>query len=453
MARQDAEADDFWNSSSIKSFNFDDDEIGGGLFGVSKSGTARLSQQVRASLPGEDFGGASDSLTGSTSTTPSNTAPPLRSLISENCLVSILEADLPDAVYGGRRKKNDMKPEEEIRMLKRQVQERWDEPPVDLTIKYIFLGRPHSLEPYRSLSSKRALLEAAINLGDGNAILEVVLFLVRTLKKSFVHQILAANPVAATHYARYLATRLQATELTDLLVMLGKSREAAMKQYQLCTSTQNVQRQIQKLKLCISSHFVQGDPNLKKIAQNHVALLEWEQSVGAMDSEDLIGKSALECLAHACRLHWDDPRGSPTNPFSLAQLHGVCEKQVQWTVLSERASQAAWPDIDSVFITKNWIGSGSKLKLALPIEKVVVQLHSKGAPPEVLSKYLGFVDGQERRIALAQKLGCHKVVIDGYAALRDRQGLQGFKATLHPGSESFLYAEGILRVSTIKWKN
>lgn len=46
-----------------------------------------------------------------------------------------------------------------------------------------------------------------------------------------------------------------------------------MKQYQLCTATQSVQRQIQKLKLCISSHFVQGDSNLKKIAQNHVALL------------------------------------------------------------------------------------------------------------------------------------------------------------------------------------
>lgn len=52
-------------------------------------------------------------------------------------------------------------------------QERWDAPPVDLTIKNIFLGRPHSLEPYRSLSSKHALLNAAINLGDGNAILEV----------------------------------------------------------------------------------------------------------------------------------------------------------------------------------------------------------------------------------------------------------------------------------------
>ncbi|KAJ1527851.1 hypothetical protein ONE63_007791 [Megalurothrips usitatus] len=447
MARQDSEADDFWNSSSITSFNFDDDEPGAGLFGVSKSGTTRLSQQVQASLPGEEFGSASDSITGSTSTTISNTAPPLSTLISEKCLTAILEADLHDTFYGNRRNKHDMKPEEEIRMLKRQVQERWDAPPVELTIRHMFLGRPHSLEPYRSLSSKRALLDAAINLGDGNAILEVVLFLVRSLKKSLVHQILASSPVAAAHYARYLATRLQATELNDLLVMLGKSREAAMKQYQLCCATPNVQRQIQKVKSCISSHFVQGDPALKRIAQNHIELLEWEQAVGAMANEDLIGKSAVECLAHACRLHWNDPRDSPTNPFSLAQRHGICEKQLHWTILSERAAQQAWSDIDSVFITKNWIGSGTKLKLSLPIEKVVIQLNSKGAPTEVLAKYLGFVDNQERRITLAQKLMCHKTVIDGYAALRDRQGLQGYKATLHPGSEHFLYAEGVLRAS------
>ncbi|XP_026293560.1 spermatogenesis-defective protein 39 homolog [Frankliniella occidentalis] len=452
MARQDTEGEDFWNSSSIKSFNFDDDEPGGGLFGVSKSGTARLSQQVRASLPGEEYGGNNDSLTGSTSTTSSNTAPPLHTLISEKCLTAIMDADYPDTAYGDPVKRV-MKPEEEIRMLKRQVQERWDEPPVELTIKHIFLGRPHSLESYRSLSSKRALLDAAINLGDGNAILAVILFLVQTLKKSLLHQILASNPVAATHYARYLATRLQAAELTDLLVMLGKSRDAAMKQYQLCSSTQNVQRQIQKLRSCISSHFVQGDSPLKKLAQNHVALLEWELAVGEMDKENLIGKSAVECLAHACRLHWEDPRGSPTNPFALAQLHGINEKQLHWTILSERASQKAWPDIDSVFITKNWIGSGSKLKLAIPIDKVVIQLHSKGAPNDVLSKYLGFVDSYEKRIALAQKIGCHKTVIDSYAALRDRQGIQGYKATLHPGSEEFLHAEGVLRVSTTKWKN
>ena len=48
----------------------------------------------------------------------------------------------------------------------------------------------------------------------------------------------------------------------------------------------------------------------------------------------------------------------------------------------------------------------------MPIDKVVIQLHSKGAPSEVLSKYLGFIDNQERRMALAQQLGCHKTVID-----------------------------------------
>nr|CAD7263659.1 unnamed protein product [Timema shepardi] len=48
---------------------------------------------------------------------------------------------------------------------------RWTPPPVDETIKKILLGRPFSLELYRSLALKTELLDGAINMGDGNAIL------------------------------------------------------------------------------------------------------------------------------------------------------------------------------------------------------------------------------------------------------------------------------------------
>nr|CAD7433426.1 unnamed protein product [Timema monikensis] len=63
--------------------------------------------------------------------------------------------------------------EEEVRILRRQLENRWAPPPVDETIKKILLGRPFSLELYRSLALKTELLDAAINMGDGNAILGV----------------------------------------------------------------------------------------------------------------------------------------------------------------------------------------------------------------------------------------------------------------------------------------
>lgn len=43
----------------------------------------------------------------------------------------------------------------------------------DITLRKILLGRQYSLEQYKSLASKTALLDAAILSGDGNAVLIV----------------------------------------------------------------------------------------------------------------------------------------------------------------------------------------------------------------------------------------------------------------------------------------
>ena len=41
------------------------------------------------------------------------------------------------------------------------------------TVKNIFLGQPYSLELYKSFTDKIALIDEALELGDGNAILAV----------------------------------------------------------------------------------------------------------------------------------------------------------------------------------------------------------------------------------------------------------------------------------------
>lgn len=80
------------------------------------------------------------------------------------------------------------------------------------------------------------MLDAAISSGDGNATLavsvnekkiiivcymnvfvQVVLFLVKTLKKSLAYKILSTKPTAVEHYVNYLSVRLNTSELTDIL--------------------------------------------------------------------------------------------------------------------------------------------------------------------------------------------------------------------------------------------
>jgi len=56
-------------------------------------------------------------------------------------------------------------------------QNRWVPPPAKETVTKILLGHPYSLELYRSLKSKTELLDAAIAIGDGNAMLAVRLWI------------------------------------------------------------------------------------------------------------------------------------------------------------------------------------------------------------------------------------------------------------------------------------
>ena len=46
------------------------------------------------------------------------------------------------------------------------------------------------------------------------------------------------------------------------------------------------------------------------------------------------------------------------------------------------------------------------------MEQVVMQLHAHGAPTYILIKYLELIDNTDKRVTLAQKLQCHKAVVD-----------------------------------------
>ncbi|PSN36491.1 hypothetical protein C0J52_05065 [Blattella germanica] len=416
------EDEEYWHSSEAKAFSFEDDEFGSQLCGVSKSGTARLSQRVREGMGGgESPYFSADSLSGSLSRATISDAPqtnsrPLQTLISERSLHCILEAgNVRDKAPRGT-----LTPEEEVRILRRQIEGRWVPPPVNETITKILLGQPYSLELYRSLQSKTELLDAAIAMG-------------------LVYQLLRTRPDAVAQYSQYLSTRLQLHELTDLLEMLGDSREAAMKQFQIgVCGTVNPHRRLQKLQTCLKNHFSSPDSRDQQLVDGYIKLLEWQIAMAGTDAEIakvLVGQSVLSSLAYACRHHWGEPRGAASSPLTLSQQQGVSDRHFQWTVLTVRASMKAWDDVEGLFITKSWLG-GKKLKAAVPMEQVVLQLHMHGAPTEVLVKYLELIDNADKRVALAQKLQCHKAVINVFISKRDRQSLISYKANLHPQRSS-----------------
>lgn len=106
--------------------------------------------------------------------------------------------------------------EEELRILRKKAKESYAPPPA-IVIKKILQKKPYSLECFRALYEKECLLNEAIKYGNGDAILAVVLFLHRTLKKKHFHLIMQSQIEAVKHFINFLLIRCQVVEATDLL--------------------------------------------------------------------------------------------------------------------------------------------------------------------------------------------------------------------------------------------
>lgn len=81
----------------------------------------------------------------------------------------------------------------------------------------MLMKKPYSLECYRSFHEKTELLEEAVGSGNGDAVLAVVLFLVKTLQRKYVVKLLDTYAVALNQFVNYLMVRLQVKECAEWL--------------------------------------------------------------------------------------------------------------------------------------------------------------------------------------------------------------------------------------------
>ncbi|XP_077290003.1 vacuolar protein sorting 16B [Arctopsyche grandis] len=418
--------DDFWEASDVKAraINFEDDELSSHQF-------SKLGAELRANL-------GNNSSVGLDLKSPSQNDDliPLYDIISEQAMENILLADSGKYPAGS-------------------VQVPLDviEPNISITLRRLVLGRSCSLIHHKSLKSKTELLDGAISIGDGNVILMVVLFLVQTLKKKLVYQILSSRPIAVNHYISYLTIRMKIHEVTDLLTMLGRSGEAAIKQYQIImeSSGSSVDVLLNKLKNLAANHFGQQtvEPIQLKMLTDYIKLLEWQKSLGVVEIEN---KSVIQSLAHICTHHCSDSAGKNLSPQSLQQQQQIGSQQYDWTTLSIQASLKNWNVIETMFIKKNFLGR-TTLSCSVPIPKVIARLSEFEAEESLLAVYLNQMSSSSQKLELAKKFKAYRVVIDCLVSQKDRQALTQYKMALHPQSDEYFYAENALRASTIKWKN
>uniref|UniRef100_A0A8C9Z0U2 Spermatogenesis-defective protein 39 homolog n=1 Tax=Sander lucioperca TaxID=283035 RepID=A0A8C9Z0U2_SANLU len=426
MMKNKADEEDYWNSSKFKAFTFDDEDDEFSRLKESK----RAVNSIRPLVDEDDDEEEVEKV--SWSGEPVGSKTPL--LFNTYC-----------AVIGWRDYVSDWSPEETVQRMQQ--------------------GKAVSLEKFRSLQDKLLLLDYAVSAHDGNVITAPLWDLF--VFPEVLFRELTDRQTALRHFIHYLTESKDQRLLLELLRYLPLSTPGLpLLQYKehLGIADENKRRDF--LKSCLSLPF---SPEDSVHVEDHYTLLERQIIIEATDGHaerggkqeifqkfprkaSILNMPLITTLYYCCFYHYTESEGTYSSPLNIRQTFKLSEKQFFVTALAARAKLKAWPDVDALFTSRNWLGFTRK-KSPLSFQRVVDVLHKNSAPTQVLQDYVALVDDAELRITLAQKHKCHDIVINTYRDLKDRQQLLGYRAKMARGSAEERKINELLNNSQIRWKN
>jgi len=333
---------------------------------------------------------------------------------------------------------------------------RYQADPSVTTIQNIMLGKPFSLDGYKSLKKKEDLLDCALEMGDGDAILAVTLMIKRSLNHPRFLSLLSSRPLAANHLINYMITRHEMSQVTDLLHALGKFDYAGVISYRQATTRGSLDDKVRKLKKLLHSQMSGHDDSGLVLEQINILerispLITGESEHPDRQVSNLSG-SVLLALSYLSTWYYSAPDNLLHSPSALIKMHKLTRTQATWVTVRARASVQAWKDCETLLVGKGWMG-GIKAKGDVDIVEMATVLHDAKCPTETLSLMLQAIESPSDRLDLARKLGATRVVVDVMLAQKDRVSLQGYRDSLTRNSDSWTVADQALNRSNIKWKN
>eukprot|EP00088_Acartia_fossae_P042606 TRINITY_DN44791_c0_g1_i1.p1 TRINITY_DN44791_c0_g1~~TRINITY_DN44791_c0_g1_i1.p1 ORF type:complete len:420 (-),score=15.77 TRINITY_DN44791_c0_g1_i1:147-1358(-) len=350
--------------------------------------------------------------------------------------------------------------ENEVVTLRRKIEQlqaaRFKADPAVETIQSLILGKPYSLEHYKSLKQKEDLLDCALEMGDGDAILAVTIMIKRTLKHQKFLSLICTRPIAAETLVNYMITRHELSQVNDLLNALGRFHDSGIVSFRQAISAKNLEGKIRNLKQLLhtqmSGHADAG------IVLEQINLLERVSPI--LESETRypdrqlsgLSSSVLQALTYFTQYYHGAPENLLHSPEALRKMHKLSEKQYLWVSVRGRATAEAWKDCENLLVGKGWLG-GVKAKGGINMIEMATVLHDAKCPVETLSVILQAVESPADRLETAKKLKVASVVVDVLLAQKDRNGLTRYRDSLVLNSRDWFYAENALTTSNVKWKN
>lgn len=446
---QDSES--YWNRSASKAFSFDDDDDDGinDIFGGDDKTSIHSSKTDCLQILGDDnISEASFDNTGNISSLT------ISSVLCETDLELILNEQSHDSDIIPK----GISMDEELKLLRRKLQYMVHVPLPKITATKLLSGKTCPLDVYKSLNDKEELLDEVLSLGDGNAVVGVILFLQRTLNKKQFYRILRSRPKASDHYVNYLI-ETKNKEAIEILTMLGRHQESAILQFKAAmTGQSDISVKEQKLKQLILSYT--SDPGTipvyHKMFTNSLNLIKLIGNIKNSSSIEVnADSSALEVLFSCCTEHkWKDSDVmNSLSPFKFASDYQISPAQFEWTALNERAKSQSYLDLAGIFEKSSWnlITKQKQFHINVSLDTAVQRLADLHAPLPILYFFLSKISNPNQKLALSKKVKCAKGIIDALVTLKDVQALENYKDTLVSGSEERFYCEQSLTNVNKKW--
>jgi len=426
------DSESYWNRSSRAAFSFDDEDevdlapdlVSNGILADDTISEASFNNSVALNLS-------------------------IKSILSEEALKLVLqEQALDDRVLP-----KGVSPEEELKLLRRQLQSTLYSPNLEATAQKLLQGKTAPLEMFKSLHEKQQLLDTLMAQGGGHAVITVLLFLKRTLNTTQFHGILRERPKALEQYLSYLKESGDLAGHIELLQLFGRHQEAALKQFQAALASGDTSTRKKHLQLLVDAYATAGVGVIPLYEQVFHAALKMQQ---LMEKDSALGKllrdppTPVEVLYACCQVNsnWkEQDMLKPVSPQRFAADQQISPAQYEWTALNERAQAQAYADLECIFErVPSWHPLKTKqFHISFDLTLAVLRLYELQAPSTVLQLFLSKMGNSVEKLALAQRVKCIKAVIDAMAGLKQQQELQQLKDTLPERSEEQFYCENALK--------
>lgn len=380
----------------------------------------------------------------------------VQSLIGDEALKSLLEEQtLEDLLIVPK----DISLEEEVRLLRRQIQISLYNPTPEITVQKLLQGKRVSLEVYRSFQDKQKLLDAVIRSGcPGDALIYVLLFIERSLKRELFYELLKARPIALEHYLTYLQES-HPEETIEVLRFFKQDDRAAIMEFESILNRKEATKEKRlSLQRLLASVLDESTTSSHKNTVNSVYLQLMESSLKLMDFSSKFKCneehfSPVEMLYNYYLLgnnfgkEPSDKSGSFSIPLQFCVDQNISNAQFEWTVLNACARSKSYGILEGLFEKDGrWPGIKTKqFQINFALESAIQRLYDLEAPNALIYRFLARMANSDEKLELAKRVDCIKMVIDVLLLKKDSKALQTLRQTIDDKSELQFHCDNALK--------